>query len=481
VSADVLAVVNASLPEGQPLPASHPEYLAAGNELDLVLRDSAEVWITFVHEGAGWKNALGFYTYDADAPPASPAAIDARTIVFPNVSFAGEGGGLVAGDRVRLGAFPAGTALGWFLVGNGWTGSGVGAGYHTVYSNPAFNPEPDPALRQHNVLLADAARELVLLGFEDVRRDNIPIGCDQDFNDAVFYVTATPFEAVETAALPATDPDAEPVEEAFRTFAPGEGTLGTLAFEDLWPGRGDYDFNDLVVDYRFDLVAGADQRVTELRGRFVTRAVGASFRNGFGFALPVPPEAVAAVEGSDLQAGVVVTRANGTEAGQSQAVVIVYDDASRRLRRPSGFFANTQPGAPVVTPDTIDVTVRFATPVDPGVLGAPPFNPFLIVNGRREKEVHLPDHPPTDLADASLFGTSADASRPGEGRFYKTDDNRPWALHLPSSFVYPVEKAAIEAGHLRFGAWARANGTRHADWYLDRAGYRDPAHLYDLD
>jgi hypothetical protein len=29
---------------------------------------------------------------------------------------------------------------------------------------------------------------------------------------------------------------------------------GTLAYEDLWPSKGDYDFNDLVVDYDFNIV-----------------------------------------------------------------------------------------------------------------------------------------------------------------------------------------------------------------------------------
>ncbi len=35
---------------------------------------------------------------------------------------------------------------------------------------------------------------------------------------------------------------------------PSEQFTGTLAYEDLWPGKGDYDFNDLVVDYDFDIV-----------------------------------------------------------------------------------------------------------------------------------------------------------------------------------------------------------------------------------
>ena len=35
--------------------------------------------------------------------------------------------------------------------------------------------------------------------------------------------------------------------KSFNSFFPVQGKTGTLAFEDLWPAKGDYDFNDLVI------------------------------------------------------------------------------------------------------------------------------------------------------------------------------------------------------------------------------------------
>ncbi|MFZ4475288.1 MAG: LruC domain-containing protein [Saprospiraceae bacterium] len=43
-------------------------------------------------------------------------------------------------------------------------------------------------------------------------------------------------------------------------------------------------------------------------------------------------------------------------------------------------------------------------------LGSAPYNPFLIAHGDRGVEIHLPLHPPTDLAQFSLFGTLDDDS-----------------------------------------------------------------------
>ena len=65
-----------------------------------------------------------------------------------------------------------------------------------MYSNPDFNPESEEALRNHNVLLNDPENERIILGFEDIRRDYS--SCDQDFNDAIFYITANPYEAIRT-------------------------------------------------------------------------------------------------------------------------------------------------------------------------------------------------------------------------------------------------------------------------------------------
>jgi LruC domain-containing protein len=60
---------------------------------------------------------------------------------------------------------------------------------------------------------------------------------------------------------------------------------GTLAFEDLWPSTGDYDFNDLVVDYDFK-IKNNQEFVKSITATFVLKAYGASSHNGFGFTLP---------------------------------------------------------------------------------------------------------------------------------------------------------------------------------------------------
>ena len=199
VSSKTLDNINNSLPESYPVPEYNPQYISSGYDTDIKLSEKADIWVTFVAEGAGYKNVLGFYTYDLDNPITTAPRIEDITIIFPNVSALGSGGGLQVGDKVNIGTFEKGTGIGWVLLANAWSSSTqkVGDGLWKLFSNPSFNPENEEDLRYHNVLIADPENERIFLGFEDIRRDYN--SCDNDFNDAVFYVTASPYDAIITS------------------------------------------------------------------------------------------------------------------------------------------------------------------------------------------------------------------------------------------------------------------------------------------
>ncbi|CAL2089353.1 conserved protein of unknown function precursor containing a T9SS type A C-terminal secretion signal [Tenacibaculum sp. 190524A02b] len=196
VSYETLEMISNSLPESYPVPDYNPQYITAGYDTNIELINAAEVYVTFVSEGAGYRNVLGFYTYDLDNPPTSAPSEEDITIIFPNASALGSGGGLLTGDKVKIGSFPANTGIGWVLLANAWSSTyqTVGFGLWTLFSDPDFNPESDASLQHHNVLLSDPDNERVIMGFEDIRRDYG--SCDNDFNDAVFYITASPYSAL---------------------------------------------------------------------------------------------------------------------------------------------------------------------------------------------------------------------------------------------------------------------------------------------
>ena len=497
ISETLLSDIRTSLPEGNPLPNTHPEYLADGIETNIVLNAEAEVWITFVHEGAGWKNTLGYYTYDADNPPTEEPSIDELTIIFPNTSFDGSGGGLHSGDKVYLGEFPANTVISWFLVAKGWKkhNASIDQNAYRVYSNNEFNPENSDNLKQHTVLLYHEVEDIFILGVEDINRTWGM--CDHDFNDAVFYAKVSPEGAVDTEDVPEADVEIEDAdddgvpdedddypndpEKAFDNYTPAKDLFSTLAYEDLWPSKGDYDFNDLVLDYNFNQITNADNKVVEIESKLVIRATGAGFHNGFGFELPVLASEINSVEGYVLNDNYISLNANGTESGQANAVIIAFDDTYDILKHPgagNGTGVNTTLGATYVEPlDTIKLTIKLDNPTDVDNF-LPPYNSFLIKNGNRDYEVHLPNYEPTDLAVMSYLGTNDDDSNPIEGRYYKSKTNLPWAINIPVSFDYPIEKEVVILPYLFFEQWVESNGTLYEDWYTNTPGYRNDEYIY---
>jgi LruC domain-containing protein len=259
--------------------------------------------------------------------------------------------------------------------------------------------------------------------------------------------------------------------------------FGTLAFEDLWPGKGDYDFNDLVIDYQFQITSNAGNYVQTVEANFVIKAFGASFENGFGFQFGgISPDKIQSVSGQQLTENIISLSSNGTEAGQSKATFVLFDNAFSLMPHPGiGIGVNTTPEAPYVQPVSLAMTINFKpNEVSLNDLNIGNFNPFLIVNKVRSHEVHLPNYPPTDLADVSLFGQWEDASNPAEGKFYITANNLLWAINIYESFAYPIEKQEILWAHLKFAEWAMSGGVQFPDWYKNLTGYRNSSLIYQV-
>lgn len=287
---------------------------------------------------------------------------------------------------------------------------------------------------------------------------NVNFGCD--------------LEIPETECIPGDeDPDPDP-----ETF------VGNIAFEDLWPGKGDYDLNDLVIEYDFVVTKDGDEWVESIEATFLVRCFGAGLHNAFGFTFPnVDPSDIVSVSGYDIvNTAAFNLSGNGTEAGQSKATFILYDDTYRLMQHPgSGTGVNTEHPAPYVTPATLTMTIVFANQkVKYSVLDIGNFNPFIVKHQERAVEIHLPDYPPTDLADDSNFGTFDDDTNP-PSKYYMTQDNLPWAIMIPERFDYPIEFQSILGAYNHFAEWAQStNGSAYPDWYKDLNGYRNASVIY---
>jgi hypothetical protein len=186
ISSGLMSFLQTSLPEHVNLATTHPELLASTAIPDIRITQTSSLDVTFVSAGTQFSNAIAFYTYPTNNPPASAADIKTITYIFANAGYKNT---LTAGDKVNLGTFSAGTSVGFVLMKNAWDLTKHTLNNDAVHycSNDVLNPEVDPKLKKHAVLLNYTPENKTLIGFEDMDRTD-PY-CDDDFNDVVIYVT----------------------------------------------------------------------------------------------------------------------------------------------------------------------------------------------------------------------------------------------------------------------------------------------------
>ncbi|AZQ65297.1 T9SS type B sorting domain-containing protein [Flammeovirga pectinis] len=159
------------------------------NNVNILVVEEGEVFITLVYEDAGWFNTLGFYTYQYTDIPNSPSDVSDPVIIFPNLDSPNV---VDSGMKISLGTYPAGTVIGFFLVAKGWS-NGIIDGDYTLYSNSNFNEGITQNSRYSQLTVIfendDTDTHDFVLAIED--NVNTQDG-DYDYNDAVFFLDADP-------------------------------------------------------------------------------------------------------------------------------------------------------------------------------------------------------------------------------------------------------------------------------------------------
>jgi len=190
--AEDLNEIQQLLPENGGL---NPAFISNNTDPNIHLLAEAEIELTFIDEGAGYKNSFGYFVYDDNEN------ILYEQTIFSNASEAGGGGSLLTGDTVSLGTFDEGTNIGFWVQADGFNNPD---GYK-YYSLDQYNPD---GLR-HIAIIDDPENQRLVIGFEDLYN----LG-DQDYNDVVFTFTASPYDAIDTSNIPTGSPEAGPMATA---------------------------------------------------------------------------------------------------------------------------------------------------------------------------------------------------------------------------------------------------------------------------
>ncbi|MEM6523402.1 MAG: LruC domain-containing protein [Bacteroidota bacterium] len=257
-------------------------------------------------------------------------------------------------------------------------------------------------------------------------------------------------------------------------YTPSKLGYGSLAFEDNWPSKGDYDFNDLVIRYKVNALINRDNNVARMIIELRLVAAGGEFQNGFGIQLPMVESVIESVTGHNAPASMVNVK--GLENGQGKPTVIAFTNSLAELG--GGNIINADPGKAKVDERVYTIVVDFNELIPASSVAGAPYNPFIFINNERGRECHLRNKLPTDLADLSYMGVNDDLSVPEQGRYYVSDKRVPFAINIAHQFRYPIEGTRIDRAYNYFVNWGESSGISYSDWYTDAGGNRNTSEIY---
>ena len=414
ISNDILTEVSTTLPEQNTVLDNHPDWI---RKSDICTKDNCEIAITFISEGAGYKNGLSYYVYDIDNPPSQFNQIDNIYIIFPNASEQGSGGNMNIGDTMKLAyevisydtdkgrryatglnyVFPANKGIGFIISANQWKNNGTSncflrTGSLMYSTDPVLNREPTYSLKNHCVnYLSSVDPSKIIYGFEDIKRT--ASYCDHDFNDLVYCINANPI----TSLQPTYNSSSK------QTFS------GTILCEDLLNRPGaDLDYNDIVVEYNINETLVND-KLTSIIIKLKGLNRGASYNHNFGVVIPN----INTIDGVNIYREETITSTGVTttyKMSNTSKFVNIIEDTQNFLPPGSYFSTNTVENDTEVLPSYSTLRIVFPDGgVDRSEIGNVhfPYNFFL--------KVYRPDAPHlwTIYSDQSYTDVSTEAVAAG--------------------------------------------------------------------
>ena len=460
---------------------------------DLVLDKASEVTITMLGGSTCWNSSLGYYYYEVGKEPTDTKDLNI-IMLFPNTQ---DGNwarfdsrkndyngniGVNRGDAIQLmyypniadgdmsvvsNVFPANTKIGFILKSHGWGMQGedyvikgfaendrkynvwgastpglsyckVPAGFENKKSPYQYpNPDGDSRSAKFAYKTVDGGK-YAIVSFEDACND-------EDYDDVIFALK--PIDAFKP--LPEIESDRVVTE-------------GVYAFEDLWPAQGDYDMNDVVVDFKHEREMTRNNTNENFKTIYQT------------FYLTTYQNYVTLVSGLALKLNTkkkptsIVMKKIASGSDDEETVTFENDG--------SIYYLTNDVKAELGTTYILELFYKDGVGKD-DLASVEPFI-FRKEANDQEWEVHIPYEAPTAKMDFSYFGKGDDASKVSDNIFFVRSGNYPFAFYLAgvnidafkdTILLRANESKMIDKLYPDFLDWSLSKGTEKEQWYLSPA------------
>lgn len=448
---------------------------------DLTLIKDSEVSIAALGSMTCWNSSFGYYYYTGETVPASTTDLNI-IMLFPNTQdghrYTPKFGsqyqnniGMVRGDMIQLmyypniangdyseatKIFPKGTKIGFILKPNSW--GNQGDTYCTKNSGKVMNSKMNiwaasteglsycnQDMATYKLPNTTGEARTAKFAYTSPNGNSYSIisvedACDdKDYDDLLFALNpANVFKELPTVEVGKTT------------------SHGVYAFEDKWPQRGDYDMNDVMLDYQHEMEFNNKGNVTKEKFYFTTYQNYVTLKSGLALKLQTQATPSSIVMKKKAP-GANEQTVNFTKDGYYYYLT---DDITSELG------------------STYSFEVTYSTAQEFSKLAL--VEPFLYrdENGKMW-EVHLPYKAPTNKMDQSFFKTGDDASNSTTGKYFVRSGDYPFAFYLDNArieyFLDNIlkkenENTPIDTFFPGFIEWSTSKGQNNQDWYLHPAG-----------
>jgi LruC domain-containing protein len=259
-------------------------------------------------------------------------------------------------------------------------------------------------------------------------------------------------------ALTNPTPIPDPLAVTSWNHFPSGNTFYFVAYEDMYPNLGDYDFNDAVVAYQVQYGLNSDNQVVKIVGNAYLLAKGAAYSHDWHLRIGLPGTVKTAVECTTSLPTTPQTNiaCSGTNPILSTGIadVLVFADTGKIFPNTQftdyrKVFTNTLFGSNFLKGPKSTFSISLNQPIDPAKIGVAPFDPYLYVRDTKQTIQLL-------QVNAAI----------------KDANGYPYGMLMPSGWSWPYEKTDIRTAYSKFSSFTASQGTSSVDWYNFAAKYQ---------